>query len=156
MSWLSAPDSDANKSFRVLSGPATWTCMQSFKNAAHVSVLEVVACQVLLKWICSLPTTFSTSMLSKEWNTPALRSRNRSQNVAAKHVRWTYAIALLCEECILSYVQDNCVPPSLTAACMLTCSALIRDMHFTLLRNVLWVAYTRLESLQIMSFMCCS
>jgi len=41
------------------------------------------------------------------------------------------------------------VSPSLPAACMLPCIASICDMHFTLQRNIIWIAYTPLESLQI-------
>jgi len=37
--------------------------MHSLENAAHVSVLEAVACQVLIMWLCNQPTTFNTSML---------------------------------------------------------------------------------------------
>jgi hypothetical protein len=60
-------------------------------------------------WICSLPLAFSTSMLCKERGTIAWRSRNCSRNVAAKHVYGKYAIVLLCEGCILSYVQNSCL-----------------------------------------------
>jgi hypothetical protein len=48
-------------------------------------------------------------MLCKERNTPALRSRNCSYNVAAKQVHRTYAIVLMCKGCILSYVQNSCL-----------------------------------------------
>ena len=58
----------------------------------------------------AVPMAFiSTSMLCKERGTIAWRSRNCSRNVAAKHVYGKYAIVLLCEGCILSYVQNSCL-----------------------------------------------
>ena len=49
------------------------------------------------------------------------------------------------------------VSPSFPAACMLPCIASICDMHSTLQRNIMWIAYTPVESLQIqeVSFTCC-
>jgi hypothetical protein len=70
-------------------------------------------------WLYNLPTTISTSMLCKGRNTPALRSRDCSYNVAAKQVHRTFAIVLLCEGCILSYVQNYCLPAFLQHACRL-------------------------------------
>ena len=70
----------------------------------------------------------------------------------------TDVIVLMCVECILSYV---CII-RLTAECTLSCTALICVMLSTLQCNIIWIAYTPLESVQIqealtslMSFMCC-
>jgi len=100
--------------------------------------------------------TFSTSMLCKERDTTSLRFKNCSLNVAATHVHGTYDGILLCEECILSYVTNVCLLASLQHACCLAsptlmephCIAPICDMHSTLQRNIMWIAYTPLESLQ--------
>jgi len=152
---LSAPDSEANKSVHILPGPATRTCMQSFKNTAHVSVLEAVACQVQIMWLCNLPTFF-TSVLCKESNTPALRSRNCSRNVAAKH-----AFVLLCEGCILSYVQNSCLLAFLQRA---SCLALLQYVSCIItcnttpcgLRTALWKACKSCPSRVVCSHhVCC-
>ena len=55
----------------VLPSPSTLACTHSIENAAHVSVQEAEASHVLIMCLCSLPPTFSTSMLCKERNTPA-------------------------------------------------------------------------------------
>jgi hypothetical protein len=77
-------------------------------------------------------------------------------------VHGTDGILLMCVGCILSYVQYKCVSHSLTAECTLPCIASICVMHSTLQRNIMWIAFTPLESVQIqealttlMSFMCC-
>jgi len=80
-------------------------CMHALhRKCCTISVQEVEASHVLIMRLCSLPPTFSTSMLCKERNTPALRSRNHTLNVVAKHVHGTDGIVLMCVECILSYV----------------------------------------------------
>jgi len=56
----------------VLPSPATWTCTHSIENAAHVSVLEAEASHVLVMRLCSLQSTFSTSVLCKERSSPHL------------------------------------------------------------------------------------
>ena len=56
----------------VLPSPATWACTHSIENAAHVSVLEAKASHVLIMRLCSLQSTFSTSVLCKERSSPHL------------------------------------------------------------------------------------
>ena len=53
-------------SCHVLPSPATWACTHARNNAAHVSVQEAEASHVLIMQLCSLPPTFSTSMLCKK------------------------------------------------------------------------------------------
>ena len=98
-------------------GPAIWTCMQSFKKAAHVSVLEVVAFFVLLKWICSLPMTFSTSMLCKQRDTTFLKQFFKCCcNACAWNICYNFVVRRVHLE-----LRNKCVSPSLPAACVLPC-----------------------------------
>ena len=107
-------------------------------------------------WLCNLPTAIYTSMLCKERNTPALRSRNCSRNVAAKH-----AFVLLCEGCILSYVQNSCLLAFLQRA---SCLALLQYVSCIItcnttpcgLRTALWKACKSCPSRVVCSHhVCC-
>ena len=97
-------------------------------------MLEVVACHVLLMWICSLPMAFSTSMLCKERDTLAWRSRNCSLMLlqsmcmeymllfcCAKSASWVTCKPIVC---LLAFLPHACCLALLQyVTCILLCNA---------------------------------
>ena len=113
--------------------PARSSNVNMHASAADVSVLEAVACQVLIVCICIVPTKFSTSPFAKK-ETTSLKFKRCCFKCCCKACIWNICYCFVVrrmhlescakQQCLLAFLQHACCLALLQyVTCIRPCNA---------------------------------